>query len=108
MIVVKVPSTHDQADGFRTALARLPAGDVDEVRHGTTVATNAVLERRGARLGFVATSGFRHLLHIARQDRPSLYDLRAVRRPPLADDERCVGVHERVGPGGEVLEALDD
>src|SRR2546426_8587325 len=98
--VAKVSSTPDDPSAaFRSALQRVD-GEIAEVLHGTTVATNAVLTRTGARLGFVTTEGFRHLLHLARQDRPSLYDLRASRPQPLADRELCVGVPERVGPHG--------
>jgi hypothetical protein len=71
--------------------------------HGTTVATNALLERRGARTAFVTTAGFEHLLLIGRQNRPSLYDLRIARPPPAVPRERCFGVHERVDERGRVL-----
>lgn len=108
MTIVKVPSTPDDPSrAFGDALRRMPEGPA-EVRHGTTVATNAVLTRSGARLGLVTTAGFAHVLHLARQDRPSLYDLRAERPPPLVAREACVGVPERVGPDGRVLEGLDE
>src|SRR5216684_1449656 len=85
--VAKVSSTpSDPSAAFRLALERVD-GEIAEVLHGTTVATNAVLTRTGARLGFVTTLGFRHLLQLARQDRPSLYDLRASRPPPLVERE---------------------
>lgn len=106
--VVKVPSTPDDPSrGFTDALDRVE-GEPREVLHGTTVGTNAVLTRSGARLGFVTTEGFRHLLHLARQDRPFLYDLRAQRTPPLVDRASCVGVAERVGPDGSVVLELDE
>jgi N-methylhydantoinase A len=104
--IVKVPSTPDPADGFVDALGRVASPD--EVLHGTTVATNAVIERRGARLALVATEGFRHMLHLGRQDRPSLYDLRAVRPQPLVGRDMCIGAPERVGPDGAVLRDLDE
>lgn len=105
--VVKVPSTPDDpARGFADALGRV--GEAEEVRHGTTVATNAVLTRTGARLAFLATEGFRHLLHLARQDRPALYDLGASRPDPLVGRERCVGVPERTGPDGGIRRPLDE
>src|SRR5438067_722191 len=108
IVVVKVPSTpRDPSVAFADALSRLD-GSPDEVLHGTTVGTNAVLTRTGAKLAFVSTEGFRHLLHLARQDRPSLYDLRASRPPPLVDRDACVGVVERVGPDGSVLTDLDE
>ncbi|HVL82184.1 MAG TPA: hydantoinase/oxoprolinase family protein, partial [Actinomycetota bacterium] len=102
---LKVSSTPDPADGFITALDR--AGVVGEVRHGTTVATNAVIERRGARLGFCSTEGFRHILHLARQDRPAMYDQRAARALPLVDLDLCVAIPERTGPHGEIIRPLD-
>ncbi len=106
--VIKVPSTPDDPSrAFGLALDRLSEAP-DEVLHGTTVGTNAVLTRTGARLGFVTTEGFRHILHLARQDRPSLYDLGARQPDPLVERDDCVGVPERVGPGGEILRELDE
>ncbi|CAN5308366.1 hydantoinase/oxoprolinase family protein [soil metagenome] len=79
-----------------------------EVVHGTTVGTNALLERRGARVGLVTTAGFEDVLEIGRQARPSLYDLDAVRPEPLVPCRLRFGVRERVTAFGEVLEELDD
>ncbi len=85
---VKVPTTPaDQGEGVVAGLAQAGARAADRVAHGTTTATNAVLERRVARVVLVTTEGFRDLLTIARQDRPSLYDLSAVRSPPLVARE---------------------
>jgi N-methylhydantoinase A len=80
----------------------------DEVVHGSTVATNAVLERRGARTAFVATRGFRDLLTIGRQARPSLYDLEPSRPPPLVPPEFCFEVDERVDYRGQALRTPSD
>lgn len=108
IVVHKVSSTpSDPSEAFATALGRLD-GDVDEIRHGTTVATNAVLTRTGADIGFITTHGFRHILQLARQDRPSLYDLRVERPAPVVAPSRCVAVRERLGPRGEVMTRLDD
>jgi N-methylhydantoinase A len=108
IVVVKVPSTPDDPSrAFGAALDRVD-GVPDEVRHGTTVATNAVLTRSGARLGFVTTEGFRHLLHLGRQNRPSLYDMRARRPEPLVERERCIGVPERLSQDGSVVRELDE
>src|SRR5688572_11476827 len=83
LVTAKVPSTpEDQSEGVMRAFA---AGDVAEpaaFAHGTTVATNALLERRGARTALVTTRGFRDVIEIGRQDRADLYDLTAVRPPP--------------------------
>ena len=68
--------------------------------HGTTVATNALLERKGARTAFVTTVGFEHLLHLRRQDRAHLYRLDLDHPEPLVPLEHCVGVKERIGPDG--------
>ena len=79
-----------------------------EVIHGTTVGTNALLERRGARCALVTTAGFEDVLAIGRQARPKLYDLNAVRPQPLVPTELRLGVRERVAATGEVLEHLSE
>ena len=108
---VKVPTTpDDQSDGLVAGL-ELAVGDaahIGAVAHGTTTATNAVLERKVARTVLVTTEGFRDVLTIARQDRPSLYDLAVVRPAPLVAAEQVVTVHERIAADGTVLVALDD
>jgi N-methylhydantoinase A len=112
----KVPSTpEDQSLGFAAGLGQGlalavgdPAATAALIAHGTTVATNAVLERTGAATAFVTTGGFADLLAIGRQQRPSLYDLTAVRPEPLVPRRLTAGVPERTGPGGEELLALDE
>src|SRR5262245_24616132 len=84
------------------------AAQVTFVFHATTVATNAIIEGKIARSGFVTTDGFRDLLEIARQVRPTLYDTQFEKPPPLVPRDRAVGVVERLGPAGEVLTPLDD
>src|SRR5438132_9234928 len=79
-----------------------------EVVHGTTVGTNALLERRGARTALVTTRGFEDVLAIGRQARPELYNLKAVRPPPLVPDSLRLGVRERVTASREVLERRDE
>lgn len=109
--VAKVPSTPaDQSDGVMAGIDRLGVGPADLVRfaHGTTVATNTVLERDGARTVLVTTHGFRDLLTIARQDRPSLYDQAARRPAPVVATADVVEVRERIGSDGSVLTALTD
>ncbi|MCB9871567.1 MAG: hydantoinase/oxoprolinase family protein, partial [Planctomycetes bacterium] len=66
------------------AAAGIAPGDVERVAHGTTVGTNALIQRRGGRVGVVTTEGFRDLLEIGRQVRPRLYDLQTDNPPPLA------------------------
>ncbi|MES0363092.1 MAG: hydantoinase/oxoprolinase family protein [Desulfobacteria bacterium] len=74
--------------------------------HGTTVATNALLERKGARVAFITTRGFKDLLHIARQQRPRLYDFDCERSRPVVERNLCFEVAERLAPDGTVLSAL--
>src|SRR5205814_5078159 len=81
-------------------------GMVERFAHGTTVATNALLERKGARTAFVTNAGFEQLLHLRRQTRAQLYRPCADWPEPLVPLERCHGVRGRIGPDGE-LEPLD-
>ena len=89
------------------SLEAVEPADVAAFAHGMTVATNALLERRGARTALVTTEGFRDLIELARQDRPALYDLAERRPEPLVPRDLRFTVRERMGPDGEV-EALDD
>lgn len=77
-----------------------------ELLHGTTVGTNTLLERRGARIALVTTEGFEDVLVIGRQARPRLYDFFVTRPEPLVPASRRLGLRERVGPGGGVVLAL--
>ena len=79
------------------------AAGVERFAHGTTVATNALLERRGARTAFVGNAGFEHLLHLRRQTRAHLYRLCEPQPEPLVPLERCHGVEGRLGPDGELV-----
>jgi len=103
----KVPSTpEDPSLAIRNGLARI--GAAVDVVHGTTVGTNALLQRRGARTALITTHGFEDVLVIGRQARPELYNLNAVKPPPLVEDGLRFGVAERVVASGEVLEPLND
>lgn len=84
-------------------LAGLDLDSDSVVVHGSTVATNAVLERKGARAAFVTTEGFRDLLTIGRQNRESLYDFLADRPEPLVPPAGCFEVSERIEPHGQVV-----
>jgi len=83
------------------------AGPAPEIVHGTTVATNALLERRGARTALVTTAGFEDVIEIGRQARPDLYNLRGTRPAPLVPRALRFGLGERVGADGLVIEGLD-
>jgi N-methylhydantoinase A len=102
----KVPTAARQEESVVAAARAVGAGRLERFTHGTTVATNALLERKGARTAFVATCGFEHLLHLRRQDRAHLYRLCDGHPEPLVPLERCFGVDERIGSDG-VLRPLD-
>jgi N-methylhydantoinase A len=99
----KVPTAASQEQSVLAAAAAVGAERVERFTHGTTVATNALLERKGARTAFVATAGFEHLLHLRRQDRAHLYRLCESHPEPLVPLERCYGVKERIGPDGVIV-----
>ena len=113
-IRLKVASTPD--DPSRAVLSAIDAlrariGKVlhiTEVRHGTTVATNALLERRGGAVVLITTAGFEDLMILRRQDRPDLYALHPEVEPPLVPAQRCIGVQGRLGPDGSVERQLED
>jgi N-methylhydantoinase A len=98
----KVPTAERQEESVLAAVRAVGAAQVERFAHGTTVATNALLERRGARTAFVANEGFEHLLHLRRQTRAHLYRLCDEHPPPLVPLERCHGVRGRIGPDGEL------
>jgi N-methylhydantoinase A len=88
----KLPSTPDQSDAVAAGVDQLTAGATERLLlHGTTVATNALLEGKGARVALVTDTGFEDLIEIARQDRPSLYDPFADRPPSLVDRTMRIG-----------------
>ncbi len=106
--VAKVLSTRtDPATAVGRALHAVGHDRPDVLAHGTTVATNALLEGRGASVALVTTAGFEDVIEIARQDRPSLYDPFADRPPPLVGRDQRHGVVERVDATGAVLTAPD-
>jgi N-methylhydantoinase A/oxoprolinase/acetone carboxylase beta subunit len=115
--VLKVASTPDDPSaaaisGIARILAEVEEGHpVDQVIHGTTVATNMILEHRGCNVGLITTEGFRDLLHIARHKRPhnfSLYQTLPWQEHPLVQRRNRVTVAERIGARGEVVVPLDE
>lgn len=108
LAVHKQPTTRPQHEAVVTGLDAMEAGAEAPVVHGTTTATNALLERRGARTALVTTEGFADVLAIGRQNRPDLYDLQPSRPAPLVPDDRRHEVPERLNEAGEVLTPLDE
>ena len=108
----KVVTAERQEESVVAAARAVGAAKVERFAHGTTVATNALLERKGAHTAFVTNAGFEDLLHLRRQTRAHLYRLCAQHPEPLVPRERCHGVTGRMGPDGELeplaLGALPD
>jgi N-methylhydantoinase A len=111
----KVPTTPgNESAGVMGAIAAVlrragaDAGDVDGFAHGMTVATNALLEERGARTALVVTRGFADLLEIGRQARPHLYRLCAPKPTPLVEPDLRLEVDERIGPDGVISALAED
>ena len=106
LTIHKLPSTPaDPAEGVRRGIAEINVGDAEYV-HGSTVATNALLEGKGGRTALVTTLGFEDVLEIGRQSRSDLYDLNLERPPALAPRELRFGLPERVDYTGAILEDL--
>ena len=110
----KIPSTPDDystavVEGIKSLSRQisLPLGEVAEVLHGCTVATNAILERKGARTAVVTTKGFRDVLELRRIRMPRLYDPLYVKPEPLAPRRDCLEVAERIAADGEVIAPID-
>ena len=86
----------------------IPLDRIDRLSHGTTVCTNALIQRKGSSVSLVTTKGFRDLLEIGRQTRPHMYDLQKDYPAPLAMREHRFELDERIGAAGEVVRAPDD
>lgn len=105
----KVATTPDDPSrAIIEGLGAIAPGGLAFLAHGTTVATNALIQRRGGKVALITTAGFRDLLEIGRQTRPKIYDLKADHPEPLVPREHRFEVAERVGPAGEVLRPLGD
>ena len=104
-----VSTSHDPSVATARACAAVAGADTAvELRHGTTVPTNALLERAGARTALVTTAGFADVIEIGRQRRPDLYDIEADRPIPLVPAPLRFGVRERLAHSGEVVVPLDE
>ncbi len=113
--LVKLPSTPgDPSVAFMNVTSRIldesgcSPEDISGIAHGTTVATNAIIEGKGAKTALIATEGFRDVFEIARQIRPKLYDIFCEKPPPLVPRQLCFEVPERLNYAGEVLTDLDE
>ena len=108
LVVHKQRSTPDDPSrAILEGIQRLTGGTGEaDVVHGSTVATNAVLERKGARVALVATRGFEDVLKIGRQTRPELYNVFVAPRPPLVEPHLTFGIAERLDAAGNVLESV--
>ena len=107
MITVKEPSVPSRfVDGVSAALTRAQLGHMSQFRHGTTVGTNAIIERAGARTGLITTAGFRDILLAGRANKPDVYDSDWDPPAPLVPRERILTVRERVDYSGRVIVAL--
>ncbi len=110
--VLSTPDDYSRAviDGLSRLIqqASIGAAQIDELIHGTTVATNAILEKRGARTALVTTSGFRDVLEIRRVRMPQLYNIQWEKPKPLVPRYLRFEVDERIDARGEVLTPLDE
>jgi N-methylhydantoinase A len=111
----KTPSTpHDPSEAIISGMAEMlqeqqvSPSEVSHIGHGTTVATNLIIERKGAVVGLITTRGFRDILEIGRQVRPHLYDYNVQKPDVLVPRELRMEVSERVDSDGNVLEVLDE
>src|ERR1700738_945408 len=100
---------HAIVDGITEVFREAGVGGaaIEEIRHGTTVASNAILENKGARVGLITTKGFRDVLEIRTLRMPRLYDLTWTKPPPLVERYLRKVVDERIDHGGKVERALD-
>lgn len=111
----KVPSTpHDPSEAIERGIAglmeqeQISADEISHLGHGTTVATNLIIERKGAKCGLITTRGFRDVLELARQTRPHLYDYTVTKPPALVPRKWRLEVTERLLATGEVLTPLNE
>src|ERR1700676_3968743 len=111
VVVTKVPSTPRSPDiGAFNALTSsgIDLSTIEDLGHGSTVATNAVLERKGASVAFIATAGFRDLLFMQRHDRRNIYDLFYAKPAPPVRRKDCFEAVERLSADGSIATPLDE
>jgi N-methylhydantoinase A len=107
--VAKLPTTQDPARAFLDGVSALQVAPatIEWLVHGTTIGTNALLERKGARCGLITTRGFRDILELGRRTRPNAYGLSGNFEPLIAREHR-LEVRERIDAAGRVIEPLDE
>src|SRR5438034_2924725 len=106
-IFKELSTPRNPEEAILRGMARLGQAAIKEVIHGSTVATNALLERKGARTALLATEGFEDVLVIGRQTRRELYDIFVSRPKPLVPDELRIGIRERTLYDGSIEKPLD-
>ena len=96
-------------DGVLTGLKEIPnLGDVDKARLGTTIATNAILQRKGAGTAYITTKGFKDIPFIQRGNRKAHYDVTWIKSKPLVKRQNCFEIEERINSKGEILKSVDE
>ena len=93
-------------EGIKSSVGDLKG--IGDIRHGTTIGVNAVIERKGSSTALITTKGFRDILEIGRQKRPELYNLRTIKKDPLIPRNLRLVVEERIRADGEIITRLDD
>src|SRR5699024_8976592 len=115
VLITKVPSTPNNpsvavVNGLEeiTEKSGISTEDISFFIHGSTVATNALLEQKGAKTALITTEGFRDVLEIGRQSRPKLYDFKARKPSPLVPRSLRIEVSERISSNGEIIKPIDE
>ena len=106
--VPSVPSAPDEGALSAINAAKIPMANVDDLIHGSTVAINAILERKGASIAFLVTKGFRDLLMLQRHNRRQIYDLFYRKPIPVVSRQHTFEIDERIGPDGAVIKAVTE
>ena len=104
----RLSTPHNPAEAVLAGLQHLAGKRPFWLVHGSTVATNALLEKKGARTALITNRGFEDIIEIARQNRPQLYQLQLQKNPPLVPSELRFGVPGRIDPQGKIIEELDE
>ncbi len=104
----QLSTPHNPAEAVLAALKHIAGKQAYQLIHGSTVATNALLEKKGAKTALITNHGFEDIIEIARQNRPELYDLQVKKNPPLVPSELRFGVPGRITFAGTIIEELTE